>query len=227
MEKVKADDEDEDEPRLRIRSRLHEHIYHWTQHWSFNGSIMFCILVNAITLAVETDESLPHDALAALKALDNVFLAVYTLEFLVKMYVSPTAYFTNGFNIFDFIVLILSWVDLIMSLTSSGASSAQLAGFRVLRILRTLRALRTISFVPAMQVIVTALMTTIRYYMLNLMVVLFLLMFIFGVMAYYLYGATSLKFGTLGQSMLALTTMVTSDSWTEVEMEVDSVSGAR
>lgn len=213
-----ADDDDDEFAGIRIRSRLHAHAARWTRHWSFNGSIMFCIAFNSITLAVETaTDTVPAAAIDGLKNLDNFFLAVYTFEFLVKMYVSPTAYFTNGFCLFDFLILVLSWVDLITTLTVTSSSAQSLSGLRVLRILRTLRALRAISFVPSLQVIVTALMTTIQVYMLNLIVVLFLLVFIFGVMGFYLYGPFSSRFNSLGESMLTLGTLVTLDSWTEVK----------
>ncbi|OQV13933.1 putative Cation channel sperm-associated protein 3 [Hypsibius exemplaris] len=213
-------DDDNEFAGIRIRSRLHEQVTRWTSHWSFGGTVMFCIAFNSVTLAVATDDSIGDSALNALKVLDYIFLAVYTIEFLVKMYVSPTAYFTNGFNLFDFFVLVMSWVDVIVTQTAAGSTS-NLSGLRVLRILRTLRALRTISFVPSLQVIVTALMTTVRFYMLNLMVVLFLIMFIFGVMGYYLFGSAS-RFSSLGESMLSLATLVTLDSWTEVEDDIDA-----
>ena len=185
---------------------------------SFNGSIMFCIAFNSITLAAETaTDTVPPAAIEGLKKLDNFFLAIYTFEFLVKMYVSPTAYFTNAFCLFDFLILVLSWVDLITTQTMTDSASGNLAGLRVLRILRTLRALRAISFVPSLQVIVTALITTVRDYMLNLIVVLFLIVFIFGVMGFYLYGQYSDKFSNLGESMLALGMLVTLDSWTMID----------
>ncbi|XP_055338643.1 cation channel sperm-associated protein 3-like [Paramacrobiotus metropolitanus] len=212
---------------IKLRSRLHGHMLQWTHHWSFNGAVILTIAVNAIVLAIETTDNLDSWTLLAIKVLNDIFLAVYTIEFFVKIYVDPTGYWKNGFNLFDFIVLIFTWVDFAVTVSASSQNSSQFGFVKVLRILRLLRVLRTISFIQSLQVIVTALMTTIREYMLNLMVVLFLIMFIFGVMAFYLYAPYSDKFASLGQSMLALVTLVTTDNWTEIEADIDSQPSAR
>jgi len=45
-----------------------------------------------------------------LSLLFQFFLSIYTIEFLVKVYAQPYAYWRSGFNIFDFIVLIVSLI---------------------------------------------------------------------------------------------------------------------
>lgn len=126
---------EDDEP-IRLRSRLHNHVLQWSHHWSFNGTVILTIAVNAIVLAVETVEGLDVSTLAAIGVLNNIFLAVYTIEFLVKIYLAPTGYWKNGFNLFDFIVLIFTWVDFAVSVTADAGGSSHFGFVKVLRILR-------------------------------------------------------------------------------------------
>ena len=42
---------------------------------------------------------------------DYVFLAIYSLEFLLKVYAEPIGYWLSAYNIFDFVVLVISGVQ--------------------------------------------------------------------------------------------------------------------
>lgn len=71
------------------------------------------------------------------------------------------AYFTSGWNIMDGALVIISIVDLLMSLISS--SSPRIFGIlRVFRLLRSLRPLRVINRAPGLKLVVQTLLSSLR-----------------------------------------------------------------
>jgi cation channel sperm-associated protein 3 len=93
--------------------------------------------------------------------------------------------------------------------------------------LRSFRAFRTISFIRALQVIVSALILTIRKGAVDILILLFLLMFIFGVLGHYLFGldgtaATKANWGTLGDSIYTLWSYVVADNWYPIQESLTS-----
>ncbi|XP_014669434.1 PREDICTED: cation channel sperm-associated protein 3-like [Priapulus caudatus] len=160
---------------------------------------------------------------------DEVFLAIYTVEFILKIYAEPKNYWKSSYNLFDVTVLAISWIQMGLSQIESdsgGNDDSQWQALRILRVLRTLRTLRTISFIRGLQVLVTALMDTIRTSVINIIMLLLLMMFLFAIMGYYFFGykADSDKehWGTLGDGMLTLFTFVTVDGWTDLQNALDS-----
>ena len=79
----------------------------------FRGFIMSCILINTLTTAFYASYSKEASRyiteMEIIEMMDSLFLAIYTMEFVLKFSVKPRAFFFNGFNCFDFVVLILSY----------------------------------------------------------------------------------------------------------------------
>lgn len=76
------------------------------------------------------------------------------------------------------------------------------------------RTLRTISFIEGLQVLVTALIDTIRHSVLNVVILLTMLMGFFAVVGYYIFGyeeetGDKEHWGNLSTAMLTLFTFVT------------------
>ena len=70
--------------------------------------------MNSFVIGFETVEEwkVPHKNV--FKALDELFLAIYTMEFLMKLYAEPRGYWKSSYNRFDFSILALSYVQVIM-----------------------------------------------------------------------------------------------------------------
>ena len=187
-------------------------------------SIIVCIFINAIFVAIETDEATQEEwGGVVFSAIDNTFLSIYTMEFILKIYAEPIRYWDSGYNIFDFLVLVLSYTQI--SITLAGISESRLGALKVFRSLRTLRTLRTISFIKGLQVLVTALVDTVRKWVINIIALLLLLMFLFAIIGYYFFGFNEdgdvEHWGTLGDAMLTLFSFVTVDGWTELQQSLD------
>lgn len=74
---------------------------------AFDIVIMVLICLNMITMMVETDEQ-SEEKTKILSRINQFFVAVFTGECVMKMFALRQYYFTNGWNVFDFIVVILS-----------------------------------------------------------------------------------------------------------------------
>jgi len=77
------------------------------------------------------------------------------------LYIGENAYLRSGWNKIDIFLVVISTIDVIISLTAR--SSHKIFGIlRVFRLLRTLRPLRVISRAPGLKLVVTTLLSSIR-----------------------------------------------------------------
>lgn len=87
----------------------------------------------------------------------NVFFtAFFTLEIaLVCFGKGIRHYFSNGWDLLDFFIVIVSHVDLVLTFTPTGSD---LSTFRILRVLRAFRPLRAVKRWAGMRIVVNALL---------------------------------------------------------------------
>ncbi|XP_039307104.1 voltage-dependent T-type calcium channel subunit alpha-1G isoform X4 [Solenopsis invicta] len=133
----------------------------------FDNVVLLFIGLNCITLAMERPNIPPDSRERLFLATANyIFTAVFALEMFVKvvstsMLYGADAYFTSGWNIMDGSLVIISIIDLLMSLLSS--SSPRIFGIlRVFRLLRSLRPLRVINRAPGLKLVVQTLLSSLR-----------------------------------------------------------------
>ena len=112
------------------------------------------ILINAVTIVLETSYEPTSSEGIAFANLDIAYIAIYTFEFLLKIYADNAGYWRNNYNRFDFLILIISYFYLVQDMGGNTAadSNIDVTFLRVFRALRALRALRSISFVRPLQV---------------------------------------------------------------------------
>ena len=163
-------------------------------------AITAVIVFNAITLGLETSAGVMERAGPILLLLDDIVLAIFVVELLTKLFAFGWRYFTNGWNVFDFIIV--------------GIALAPASGdLTVLRALRILRVLRLVAIVPSMRKVVMALMAAIPGVS-SVIALLALVYYVFAVMVTKLYGkAFPDWFGTVGDSMYSLFQIMTLESW--------------
>ncbi|KAJ3594754.1 hypothetical protein NHX12_004061, partial [Muraenolepis orangiensis] len=78
---------------------------------AFDIIIMMLIIVNMVTMMVETDEQSERTE-AVLNKVNLLFIVLFTGECLVKIFALRCYFFTVGWNIFDFVVIILSIIGI-------------------------------------------------------------------------------------------------------------------
>ncbi len=141
----------------------------------FQNSITVVIIINAITLGLETSETMMSQMGGLLTFIDQLALKIFILEILLKLYAFRLKFFTQGWNVFDFLIVGITL------LPSSGVLS-------VLRALRILRVLRLFSIVPKLRSIVNALLEAIPG-MFSIVGILLLVFYISSVLSTKLFGA--------------------------------------
>jgi len=167
---------------------------------SFNTFIIVVILINAVTLGLETSPAAMAATGPWLYRLDRLALLIFTAEILAKLWVYRKRFFSEGWNIFDFSIVAIAWFPAVGPLA-------------VLRALRILRVLRLISVVPQMRTVVGALFKALPG-MLSIIAVLTLVFYVAAVMATKLFGeAFPTWFGSVGESMYTLFQIMTLESW--------------
>ncbi|XP_068415018.1 sodium channel protein type 5 subunit alpha isoform X7 [Eschrichtius robustus] len=185
---------------------------------AFDVTIMFLICLNMVTMMVETDDQSP-EKVNILTKINLLFVAIFTGECIIKMAALRHYYFTNSWNIFDFVVVILSIVGTVLSdIIQKYFFSPTL--FRVIRLARIGRILRLIRGAKGIRTLLFALMMSLPA-LFNIGLLLFLVMFIYSIfgMANFAYvkweaGIDDMfNFQTFANSMLCLFQITTSAGW--------------
>ncbi|MEP3072390.1 ion transporter [Maricaulis sp.] len=166
----------------------------------FRNFIMTLIVINAITLGLET---YPYEGdwfTTWLPMMDRIIVGVFVVELTLKLIAYRHRFFLSGWNWFDLFVITVSVIP------AAG-------GFSVLRALRIVRAFRLFSVMPDLRKVVEALLNAIPG-MGAVIAVLGLMFYVSAVMATKLYGeAVPERFGTLGDSAFALFQVMTLEGW--------------
>jgi voltage-gated sodium channel len=164
--------------------------------------IMTLIIINAITLGLQTSKTVMASYGPILEVFDDIIVWIFVIEVTARIIVHRWAFFKDPWSIFDFIVVAISIVP---------ASQT----FSVLRALRILRVLRLITVVPTLKAVVGGLLAALPG-MGSIVLLIMLLYYVFAVIATKLYGPEFPElFGTLGRSFFTLFTVMTLEGWVD------------
>ena len=169
-------------------------------HRLFEPTIMVLIVINAITLALETSPTAMAAAGPVLIAIDRTILAVFVLEIAARLIVDFRGFWRDPWRIFDFTIVAIAL------LPATGPLS-------VLRAFRILRVLRLVSTVPAMRRVVAGLLSALPG-MGSIVALLGLIFFVFSVISTKLFSTAFPEwFGSIGASSYTLFQVMTLESW--------------
>ncbi|XP_058941350.2 voltage-dependent calcium channel type A subunit alpha-1 isoform X1 [Pocillopora verrucosa] len=156
----------------------------------FEYFILLTIAVNCVVLML--DEPLPNgdttERNEQLEKSEKYFVIIYCIEAATKIIASgfllhKDAYLRNGWNILDFVVVVVGLVGMISDLEISGGSDSnslkESESLKVLRAVRVLRPLKIVSGIPSLQVV----MKSIARAMIPLLQILFLILFVIVIYA--------------------------------------------
>lgn len=166
----------------------------------FERLIIFAIVLNAVTLGLETVPAVTESWSAQLRAVDLFFISLFTVEIALKLGAYRVAFFKSGWNVFDFTIVTISLLPF-------------LQGFSVLRALRILRVLRLVSVVPQFRKVTQAFFDSLAG-LAAIGFILGLLFYVGAVMSTKLFGASFPEwFGSIGASLFSLFQIMTLESW--------------
>lgn len=177
-----------------------EQLIRWVENPVLNRFIIALILINAVTLGLETSPTIMASHGELIQALDGMILSIFVLEISLRILAYGPRFFKDPWSVFDFSVVAIALLP----------ATAQ---FSVLRALRVLRVLRLISMVPQMRRVVGALLASIPG-LSSIILVMVLIFYVFAVIATNLFATQHPQwFGTIGQSMYTLFQIMTLESW--------------
>lgn len=183
---------------------LQQRVATLVEHRYFTGFITVLILINAVTLGLETDRDVMASIGPELHAFVTLILLIFTVELVLKFYGYRMSFFKTGWNWFDLIIVGIAWIP------ASGNLS-------VMRALRVLRVLRLISVVPQMRRVISAIGHSIPG-MISVVGVLGLIFYVSSVLATRLFGThpdpnMQEWFGSISASAYTLFQIMTLESW--------------
>ncbi|OPJ85262.1 hypothetical protein AV530_011714 [Patagioenas fasciata monilis] len=187
---------------------------------AFDIVIMVLICLNMVSMMVETyDQSLTKTEV--LNKINILFVTVFTAECVLKLVALRQYYFSNAWNIFDLVVVIMSLIALLLAgIGKAFEHFLPPTLFRVIRLARIGRILRLIRAAKGIRTLLFALMMSLPA-LFNIGLLLFLIMFIYSIfgMANFAYvkmeaGIDDMfNFQTFANSMLCLFQITTSAGW--------------
>jgi voltage-gated sodium channel len=177
-----------------------------TARW-FEPVMIGLILFNAVLIGLETSKEFVAQYDGWLNLGNNIILGIFIVEATLKITaVAPrfSLYFGNGWNLFDFTVVVLS----LLPATEEFALVA--------RLIRVLRVLRLVSAVPQLRLIVATLVRSIPS-MGHVIMLMSIIFYIYAITGFHLFHEYDAKhWGTLGAALLTLFKIVTLEGWIEI-----------
>jgi voltage-gated sodium channel len=182
---------------------------------AFEYTTLGVILANAVVLGLETYDYWERRAGGAFDTLNTVFLAYFTVEMAIRLLAHgtrPQRFFRSGWNTFDFAVV----------------ASAYLPGVResttALRVIRLLRVFRLVSVLPEMRVLVRGMARSVAP-LGSVAILTLILFYVYAMLGWIFFGDHDPeRWGTVGEGMLTLFSVLTLEEWTVIQREAREVS---
>ena len=171
----------------------------------FENLTIGVIVFNAILLGLETYPSLARDYDETINAASGMCLAYFTVEIVIRIVAygrRPWAFFRNGWNVFDFLII----------------TAAYLPGVREnVTIVRLLRVFRLFTLLPDLRVLVAGMVGSFRP-LGNLAVLFAMIFYVYGMIGWLLFSdGDPAHWRDIGRSLLTMFQLLTIEGWYEVQ----------
>ena len=178
-----------------------------TRAHSFEYFIIGVIIANGILLGLETSPAINNSYGKLLHLGNQIALGIFIVEAAIKMVAkAPRSYryFKDGWNVFDFMVIVFSLIP----------ATGQFA--MIARLARLLRVVRLISAIEDLRLIVAALVRSIPS-VVHVILLMSIVVYIYAIMGYHLFHEQDPdNWRNLGIALLTLFNMTTLEGWTEI-----------
>lgn len=179
----------------------------------FELFVIGVIIFSSLMIGVRT-YPLPGMAETILWGLDYAVTLFFVIEISIRMAAEERMrdFFKKGWNIFDFVIVVVSLIPL------DDSEYALIA-----RMLRLFRVMRLISFIPELRVLVSALITSLPR-MGYVALLMFIIFYLYAVIGNLMFSTINpVLWGDLGISLLTLFRVATFEDWTDVMYETMTV----
>lgn len=186
-----------------------EKLKKFVESTAFQTVILGVIILNSVLLGLQTVPALNDICGDAFSIADSVCLGIFIVEMILKLIVYRLGYFKDGWNWFDFLIILTS-------LVSDLAVLSAFRVFRVFRVFRSLKALRSMKMVSTLKhlrVIILAIGRSVPSIAWTGLLLL-LIYYIFSIIGVSMFGTAFPEwFGDIGKSMYTLFQVMTLESW--------------
>ncbi|QIL90312.1 ion transporter [Microbulbifer sp. SH-1] len=173
----------------------------------FNQIIIALISVNALVVGLETSTWILERYSGVLHGINQLILLAFMIEAAIKIAAHgnrPWRYFANGWNCFDFSIIVLSLIP-------AAGPMATLA-----RLVRVLRVLRLVSAFPELRLLVDTLLRSLPS-MFHISLLMGIIFYIYAVAGYFLFHEIDpTHWRSLPIALLSLFRIVTFEDWTDI-----------
>lgn len=166
---------------------------------NFDFLIMSLICMDAVILGLMTSDAMNRFFEGGLFILDRLFMAIFIIEMIMKIFAFGKKFFKSGWNVFDFAVIAISSVPF--------ASS-----FIIFRTFRLFRLLRYVNKFTRLKQMINTFLALLPNFM-AMLLVMAVFFYVFAIMAVCLFGDVFIEFSDLGSSLFALLQVITLDGW--------------
>jgi hypothetical protein len=209
--------------------RLHSmrnYIFEFVQTAGFESFIAVCIVLNILTMAM-WHHNQSYEYAFSLLIVNLVFSAIFFFEMCLKLAgLGTNQYFSNRWNLFDFLIVMASLFSIGMDLATDQVfdpfADSSSGGFdpTILRVFRFLRIFRLVRKVKGLFKLIRTLILSAPALM-NVGMILLLLFFVYAVAGVNLFGGLPYgsflnkhaNFDHIGYALLTLFRMSTGESW--------------
>ncbi|XP_024223897.1 muscle calcium channel subunit alpha-1 isoform X6 [Bombus impatiens] len=213
------------------KHRIQYKVWWFVTSQPFEYTIFTLIMINTVTLAMKFYRQ-PEIYTEALDVLNMIFTAVFALEFIFKLAAFRFKnYFGDAWNVFDFIIVLGSFIDIVYSEVNPGSTIISINFFRLFRVMRLVKLLsrgegiRTLlwTFIKSFQALP---------YVALLIIMLF---FIYAVIGMQVFGKIAIdddtsidrnnNFQSFPQAVLVLFRSATGEAWQDIMLDCSAQPG--
>jgi voltage-gated sodium channel len=166
----------------------------------FDPLMLSIIAVNAVTLGLETYESIDAAIGRELRLANGIILGIFVVELALRMAAfadRPREFFRSGWNVFDFVVIGASFVPGVRENAT------------LLRLVRLLRIVRAVRLLPDLRVLTVAVGRSIPG-VASLAAITLLLVYVYGMLGWLIFHEHDpANFEDIGQSMVTMFVLLT------------------
>lgn len=166
---------------------------------NFDFLIMSLICMDAVILGLMASDAMNRFFEGGLFILDRLFMAIFIIEMIMKIFAFGKKFFKSGWNVFDFAVIAISSVPFA-------------SWFIIFRTFRLFRLLRYVNKFTRLKQMINTFLALLPNFM-AMLLVMAVFFYVFAIMAVCLFGDVFIEFSDLGSSLFALLQVVTLDGW--------------
>jgi len=200
-------------------------------YW-FNGVVITCILLDSVIVGVEVDSNAGDDFedRVVFWATDLLFAMVFISEMLARVHQQRWEYFSDPWNIFDYVCVSMSGTALVQPAEDSSQKDIvnlrvikALKALRILRLMRVVRHIGGLKIVEGLWLLVSGLLASVKTLMwVGVMMLILIYTFAVALMTitdsdhqrlFSEWESASMYVGSVGSSMWTMIEVITFDTW--------------